>query len=211
MRDAPNQPLHPTAAAFRFFTVQSFTSRRGRSNGVVRRLGGTLKALATTVLAVALVGCAATGASYSPADAPAPTVAKLVVYRTSQIGGTAGTWVFTRLEVYGMPTRKLPADSFVELEVPVGDISLSATDLVNIYYDDKNRMTLSESVSGGEIAYFRILSVYGGCEAIYEKVESSVIAHATHYPRPDWPQTTCFQRVPEAVALKELENLRRGN
>jgi hypothetical protein len=27
MLDAPNQPLHLTAAAFRFFTVQSFTSR----------------------------------------------------------------------------------------------------------------------------------------------------------------------------------------
>jgi hypothetical protein len=35
MRAAPNQPLHLTTAAFRFFTVQSFTSRRG--NGVVMR------------------------------------------------------------------------------------------------------------------------------------------------------------------------------
>jgi hypothetical protein len=81
MRDAPNQPLHLTAAEFRFFTVQSFASRRGRSNGVVRRLGGTLKALATTVLAVALVGCAATGAYYSPADAPAPTCLPLRLSR----------------------------------------------------------------------------------------------------------------------------------
>lgn len=69
-------------------------------------------------------------------------------------------------------------------------------------------MTLNENVHGGEIAYFRILSVFGGCEAIYEKVESTVIAHSTHYPRPDWAQTTCFQRVPEAVALKELKKLK---
>ena len=170
-----------------------------------------MKLLATTVLVISLVGCAATGALFSPPEAPASTVAKLVVYRTSQIGGTAGTWVPTRLEVHGMPVRKIPADSFVVLEVPVGDITLSATDLVNFHYDDKNRMTLSEKVSGGEIAYFRILSVFGGCEAIFEKVESSMIAHATHYPRPDLAQTTCFQRVPEAVALKELKNLMSGN
>jgi hypothetical protein len=169
-----------------------------------------LKILATMMLVVVLVGCATTGSVYSPPAAPAPTAAKLVVYRTSQIGGRAGTWVSTRLEVFGMPTRKLPADSFVVLAVPVGDITLSATDLVNFRYDAQNRMTLSESVSGGEIAYFRILSVYGGCEAIYEKVDS-VIAHTTHYPRQDWAQTTCFQRVPEAIALKEIKNLRRGN
>jgi hypothetical protein len=29
MRDAPNQPSHPSAAVIRFFTVQSFTRRRG--------------------------------------------------------------------------------------------------------------------------------------------------------------------------------------
>ena len=171
-----------------------------------------MNVLATMVLVVVLVGCAATGALYMPPSAPPLTVAKLVVYRTSQIGGAAGTWVPTRLEVHGMPTSKLPADSYVVLDVPVGDITLSATDLVNFHYDDKNRMTLNERVSGGEIAYFRILSVYGGgCEAIYEKVESGMIAHATHYPRPDWAQTTCFQRVPEEVALKEIKNLSSGD
>ena len=163
------------------------------------------------MLVIALVGCATTGALYSPPEAPAPTVAKLVVYRTSQIGGAAGIWTPTRLEIHGMPARKLPADSFVVLEVPAGDITLSVTDLVNFHYDDKNRMTLGEKVSGGEIAYFRILSVFGECGAIYEKVEGSVIAQATHYPRSDWAQTTCFQRVPEAVALKALKTLRSGN
>jgi hypothetical protein len=36
MRDAPNQPLHLTAAAFRVFTVQSFTSsaRESSSDGM---------------------------------------------------------------------------------------------------------------------------------------------------------------------------------
>lgn len=172
-----------------------------------------LKVLAATVLVVTLAGCAATGALYSQPEVPAPTAAKLVIYRTSQIGGTAGTWVPTKLEVNGLPTKKLPADSFVVLEVPTGDITLSATDLVDFHYDDKNRMTLNERVSGGEIAYFRILSVFGaGCEAIFHKADGGVISHSTHYPRrPDWAQTTCFQRVPEAVALKDLKNLRQGN
>jgi hypothetical protein len=171
-----------------------------------------LKVITTTVLVAMLAGCVATGAPYSPPDKPAPTFAKLVVYRTSQIGGNAGTWVPTKLEVCGLPVKKLPADSFVVLELPTGDITMSATDLVNFHYEDKNRMTLTERVGGGEIAYFRILSVYGeGCDAIFQKADESVISHVTHYPRPDWPQTTCFQRVPETVALKELQNLRRGD
>lgn len=114
------------------------------------------------------------------------------------------------MEVYGLPTIKLPADSFVVREVPPGEVTLSATDLVNFHYDNAKRMTLGEKVSGGEIAYFRLLSVHGGCEAIYEKAEG-VIASATHYPRLDWPQTTCFQRVSEAIALKELKDLKRAD
>lgn len=169
------------------------------------------KIFATTVLLIALAGCVATGHLYESPEAPGPTVAKLVVYRTSQVGGEAGTWVSTRLEITSMPTIKLPANSFVVVEVPVGFITLSATDLVNFHYDDKNKMTLTETVGGGEIRYFRILSVFGDCEAIYEKVESSVIAHATHYPRPDWEQTTCFQQVPEATALNELRKLRAAD
>jgi hypothetical protein len=163
--------------------------------------------IASTVLAVALLGCA-TGPFYSQPERPMSTVAKIVVYRTSQVGGKAGTWVSTRLEVYGLATIKLPADSFVVLEAPAGKVTLSATDLVNFQYDDAKRMTLDNEVIGGEIAYFRLLSVYGGCEAIYEKADG-VIASATHYPRPDWPQTTCFQRVPEAIALKDLKGLKR--
>jgi hypothetical protein len=173
------------------------------------RLGDALKVAASMVLAVALLGCA-TGPFYSRPERPLSTVAKIVVYRTSQVGGQGGTWVPTRLEVYGLPTLKLPADSFVMLEVPPGEVTLSATDLVNFRYDNAKRMTLGDKVIGGEIAYFRILSVYGGCEAIFEKVEG-VIASAVHNPRPDWPQTTCFQRVPEAIALKDLKHLKRAD
>lgn len=165
--------------------------------------------LASSVLAIALLGCA-TGPFYSRPERPISTVAKIVVYRTSQVGGTAETWVPTRLEVYGLPTIKLPAGSFVVLEAPAGEITLSATDLVNFHYDNAKRMTLGDRVIGGEIAYFRILSVYGGCESIYEKAEG-VIASTTHYPRTDWPQTTCFQRVSEAIALKDLKDLKRAD
>jgi hypothetical protein len=168
-----------------------------------------LKVLASTVLVVALLGCA-TGSFYSQPERPISTIAKIVVYRTSQVGGKAGTWVPTRLEIYGLRTIKLPADSFVVLEVPAGDVTMSATDLVNFHYDNAKRMTLGDKVVGGDIAYFRLLSVYGRCEAIYEKAEG-VIASATHYPRSDWPQTTCFQRVPEAIAVKDLKDLRRAD
>jgi hypothetical protein len=171
-----------------------------------------LKVISSTVIGVALFGCVATGPLYSTPEPPVSTAAKVVVYRISQFGGKGGSWVPTKLEVNVMPTRMLPADSFVVLEVPAGDVTLSATDLVNLHYDDKNRMTLSERVSEGEIAYFRILSVYGeGCAAIYEKVEGGVIAYATHYLIPGIEQTTCFQRVPEAIALKHLKHLRRAD
>lgn len=149
---------------------------------------------------------------WSSQDRTASIDAQVVVYRTSQIGGKAGTWVPTRLEVNEKAARKLPADSFVALNVPAGDITLSATDMINFHYADEDRMTLHERVSSGETAYFRIVSVYGHeCEAIHEKVDARVIAFATHYPRRDWPQTSCFQRVSEAVALKELDSLRRGD
>ena len=158
---------------------------------------------------VALAGCAATGALFSPPEAPAPGAAQFVVYRTSRFGGTAGTWVPTRLEIEGIRTKMLPADSFVVLEVPAGDVRLSATDLVDLRFDDKNKMMLDERVSGGEIAYFRILSIFGAaCE---QKADDGVISHATQHPRRDWAQTTCFQRVPEAVALKELKGLRQAD
>lgn len=135
---------------------------------------------------------------------------QIIVYRTSQIGGTAGSWVPTKLEVHKIGTYKLPADSFVAFSVPAGEITLSATEMINFHYADENHMTLRQRVNEGEIVYFRILSVFGGCEAIHEKVASGVVASTTHYPRPGWAQTTCFHRVPEAVALKELQDLRRG-
>jgi hypothetical protein len=170
-----------------------------------------LRILASIWLGSALAGCTATGSMWSRPDPPTSTEAQLIVYRISQIGGKAGTWVPTRLEVNDGAARKLQADTFVALTVPAGNVTLSATDMVNLHYADKDRMTLRERVGSGETAYFRLISVFGrGCEGIYEKVDSPT-AFATHYPRRDSPQTSCFQRVPEAIALKELKSLRRAD
>ncbi len=166
----------------------------------------------SAVLASFLTGCAATGPLYGPPEAPPSGHAQVVVYRISQVGGTAGTWVPTRLEVNESAIRKLPADAFVAFTVPAGDITLSATDMVNFRYADKHRMTLRVSLHSGETAYFRIVSVLGeGCAAVVEKAGSGVLAYATHHPRPDWAQTSCFERVPEALALRELKRLRRAD
>jgi hypothetical protein len=164
------------------------------------------------LVVTALAGCAATGPQYSPPDTRTSTDATVVVYRTSQIGGTAGTWVPSKLEVNTLPPRKLPADSFVILTVPPGEVSLSATNLVNFRYAEEGRMTLHEKVTVGDVAYFRLLSIFGqGCDGIYEKPPGGASASATQQPRPDWTQTTCFQRVPESLALKELIGLHRAD
>ena len=175
----------------------------------VRRVLRTLLAL---LGAIGLLGCSATGPRFAP---PAPVDsahALIVVYRISQVGGTAGTWVPTRLELNGTTAGKLPADSFLVLQVPAGDIALSATDMIDLRYADKDRMTLRETVGSGEKAYFRLLSVFGDtCSVVQEDANARASTASTRYPRPDWAQTTCFSRVPEPVALKGLDGLRQAN
>ncbi|HYR05856.1 MAG TPA: hypothetical protein VEP71_04160, partial [Gallionella sp.] len=51
---------------------------------------------------------------------------------------------------------KLPADSFVVFNVTAGEITLSATNMINFQYAGKYCMTLSEGLNAGEIVYFRI-------------------------------------------------------
>lgn len=171
----------------------------------------SLKRLISILLGSTLASCAATDPMWSPPDTPATTDAQVIVYRYSQIGGKTGSWVPTRLEVNERAIGKLSDDSFVAFNVQAGDITLSVTDMINFHYADEDRMTLRERVGSEGTAYFRIVSVFGrGCEGVYEKADSHVIAFSTHYPRRDSPKTSCFQRVPEAVALKELESLRRG-
>ena len=159
-----------------------------------------------------LLGCSATGPRFAPPSPVGSGHALIVVYRTSQGGGTAGTWVPTRLELNGTSAGKLAADSFLVLQVPAGEVAVSATDMINLRYADKNRMTLRETVQSGETAYFRLLSVFGdNCTAIRDEAIGGVSASSTQHPRPDWAQTTCFSRVAEPVALKGLNGLRRAD
>lgn len=89
-----------------------------------------------------LVGSVATGPLWSPPESPAPTDALIIVYRYSQIGANSGSWVPTRLEMNERAIRKLPDDTFVVLDVPAGDITLSATDMRNFRYADVNGMSI---------------------------------------------------------------------
>lgn len=159
-----------------------------------------------------LLGCSATGPRFAP---PAPVDsghALIVVYRISQVGGTAGTWVPTRLELNGAAAGKLPVDSFLVLRVPAGAVTLSATAMIDLRYADKDRMTLRGTVLSGETAYFRLVSVFGNdCTLTGEDAIADARASSTQYPHPDWAQTTCFSRVPEPVGLSGLNGLRQAN
>jgi hypothetical protein len=130
----------------------------------------------------------------------------------------SGTWVPTKLEINDIEPRKLPYGSYIVITLPPGEITLSATDMRNLHYSDINRMTLRERVNAGEILYFRLTHMFGRiCTDMYdfsdlnENVRLGKASSATYYPRPDWPQTSCFQRVPEVIALKNLMNLRSAD
>lgn len=158
----------------------------------------------------ALLGCAATGPYYSPEPINIAN-SNCVVYRINQAGATMGTWVSTRLEINGSIVGKLPDQSFVAFSLPTRELTLSATDMVNFRYADGDRMTLRHQVVQAEIAYFRLTSVFGSSCAAIQDFSDGEVAYTTHRFRPDSPQTSCFQRVPEALALKELKTLRRAD
>jgi hypothetical protein len=119
-----------------------------------------------------------------------------------------GAWVPARLEINGSVLAKVPDRSFVTVGIPPGEVTLSATDMVNLRYADTDRMTLKDELAPGETAYFRITSVFGASCALVHEDGAGPAAYATHRFRHDSAQTSCFQRVPETVALKELKGLK---
>jgi hypothetical protein len=131
------------------------------------------------------------------------------VYRVSGVGGGMGAWVPTRVELDGEVVGYLPDRSFIAFNVAAGQVTLSATDKVNFRYADTNRVSLRANVSETETAYFRIISVYGlACSTLEDKDGVGDVAQITHHFRPDSAQTTCFRRVSETLALKELRDIR---
>jgi hypothetical protein len=171
-----------------------------------------LKIFELTLFITLLGGCVATDQRFIPPESTISGDPQIVVYRISQIGGKAGTWVKTRLEVNGIVVGKLPDGSFITFSQPAGDITLSATAMWNFHYADEDRVTLRDRAGKGEVAYFRIESVFGtDCALVSEKVDGTETAYGTHYPRPDLAQTLCFQRVPEAVAFRALADLKRAD
>ena len=179
-----------------------------------------MKGLAAFLPCWILIGCTATGPQYSPLEHTDSSGQHIVVYRYSQeVGGNSGTWVPGRVELDGKVIGKLPNNSFLVFNLPVGLFELSVTPMIDFHYADRHRMTLRDKVEKGETAFFRVVSVWGsgpwgeGCANIWEKVEGAEIAYTVIYPRPDWVQYFCLQRVPEAFASQQLMNLklRRAN
>jgi len=163
------------------------------------------------LLSLILFGCSATGPVWVPQKLADPSGALVVVYRYSQVGGGGGSWVSAKLQVNTNIIRKIPDNSFVAISVPVGDISLSATPKLNLHYSSEHELKLIDKVSKGETAYFRLVSVFGSsCSVINSNIANGEIASITYHPWSGGNQTTCFQRVPEAIALEELHKLRRA-
>lgn len=189
-----------------------FAGRRGQGVRSVRPTGRRLKTLALMIVIALMMGCAATGPQFDLRELASASDAQIVVFRISQVGGKAGSWVPMRVEVNGVAIGKLPDGSFLALGRPEGSFTLSVTAMVNFRYSDAERVTLHHEARKGEVAYFRIESVFGrDCSLVSEHVDGPETAHATYYPRRDSPQTVCVQRVPEPVALRALANLRRAN
>lgn len=175
-----------------------------------------MKILLCFTLALTIYGCTATGTRFSIPEPPSSNAATLVIYRWGVLS-PAGSWVPTRLEINSMEPRKLPYESYDIITLSPGEITLSATDMINLHYADEYRMTLRERVNNGEIAYYRLTYMFGRvCSDIYDyldlndNVRLGTAASLTRYPRPDWPQTSCFQRVPEVIAIKNLRGLRQA-
>jgi hypothetical protein len=172
----------------------------------------TFKVVASALLCHLLLGCAATGPYYRSPDPTYADNATCVVYRISQFAGTMGSWVPTRLEINGNVVGKLPDQSFMAIEVPPGEVTLSTTDMINLHYADAGRITLRDKIAQAEIAYFRLTSVFGSsCTSVQEGVEGAEVVSVTYHIRLGGFQTSCLQRVPEGLALKELKALRKAD
>jgi hypothetical protein len=113
------------------------------------------------------------------------------------------------VELDGAVVGYLPDRSFIAMNVAAGKVTLSATDKVDFRYADSNRASLRVDVNETETVYFRIATVYGpACSTLEDAGGIGDVAQVVHHFRHDSAQTTCFQRVSEALALEELRGLR---
>ena len=167
--------------------------------------------LLTLILACQLLtACSASGPLYNSQIHDDSFEPRLVVYRTSEIGGKSGTWVPMRIEVNDREVERLPDDAFTIMNVPEGDLILSATPMINFHYSSEDRVTVKAKIDRGETAYFWLVTVYGPrCTAIIRYGFNEEPASNTHNPRSDSRQTTCLGRVSKEFALKTLTNLRK--
>jgi hypothetical protein len=74
-----------------------------------------------------------------------------------------------------------------------------------------SRLGNDRSVAVERTGESRICTDMYDVDDLNENVRLGTAASATYYPHPDLAQTSCFQRVPEVIALKNLRNLRKAD
>jgi hypothetical protein len=171
-----------------------------------------MRLLTLIIVCQLLTACSASGQLYNPEIRDNSIEPRLVVYRTSVVGGKSGIWVPMRIEVNDREVDRLPNDAFTIMNAPAGEVILSATPMINFQYSSENRVTLKTKIEKGETAYFWLVTVYGPrCTAIIKYGFNEEPASNTHNPRSDSKQSTCLGRVSEEFALKTLTSLRRAH
>jgi hypothetical protein len=177
----------------------------------VRNDETNMRALPAIAIALLAVGCASTETLVEPRGNPVAITSRIVVVRTSHVGGGAGSWVPMRVELDGKIIGSLPDHSYLSLPMPPGEFDLSVTPMIDLRYPPASRMTLRESVAAGEVAHFLIVTVFGAdCPTIYAAEGVGRVTSTQQHPRPDWVQTACLTRVPSEMALSELPELRKA-
>lgn len=167
-----------------------------------------MRTLPATAIALLALGCASTEPLREPQGNAAAFASRIVVLRTSQVGGGAGTWVPMRVELNGEDIGRLADRSYLALPLPPGDFDLAVTPMINLRYSPASRMTLREYVGAGEVAHFLIVTVFGQtCPMIYATEGVGRVTSTQQHPRSDWVQTARLARVPREVALSALPEL----
>jgi hypothetical protein len=168
-----------------------------------RRTG--MRVLPATTITLLALGCAAEQPMFDTERTAAAFAARVVVLRTSQIGGGAGSWVPMQVELNDRVVGKVSDHSRLVVPITPGEFDLSVTPMINLHYSPGNRMSLREYVTAGEVAHFLIVTVFGQtCPTVYATEGVGSVASTQQSPRPGWTQTTCLARVPREVASSAL-------
>ena len=154
-----------------------------------------MRILPATAISLLVLGCAAEQPMIETERTAAASAARVVVVRTSQIGGGAGSWVPMRVELNDEVVGKVSDHSRLVVPITPGEFALTVTPMINLQYSPENRMSLREHVAAGEVAHFLIVTLFGEtCPTVYATEGVGRVASTKQSPRLGWTQTTCLDR-----------------